>query len=54
MPSREGKRGEARDGLEFHPCKAMLGSVLSPNVVRFVQGNFAWYFALFGYSTNAV
>lgn len=29
-------------------------SVLGPDVVRFVQGNFAWYFALFGYPTNAV
>jgi sulfotransferase len=29
-------------------------SVLGPDVVRFVQGNFSWYFALFGYPTNAV
>ena len=29
-------------------------SVLGPDVVRFVQSNFAWYFTLFGYQVSAV
>jgi hypothetical protein len=29
-------------------------SILGKDVVRFVQGNYAWYFTLFGYQTSPV
>jgi len=29
-------------------------SILGKDAVRFVQGNYAWYFTLFGYQTSPV